>query len=296
MRWTLSLGLTLSLAACRQTVLIDQRPGDAGGGGGSGGRDGGGASLCSGPPLDFTPESPEIMVVLDRSAGMNGAFGNTTELAAARAALALQTARYQNVVRFGYVDFPGASPPCSPQAACCPGTVSLPSLNFEVFDNALHACDQNPLSCSLTGSQRPTAAALASCLPVFRTARAGIRRYVLLITNGRPDCGTSQNSTCMDAQTTVNQLFSDDSVKTFVVAPASSQLDQETSQCLQGIAAYGGANANFHVASDPLDLANVIGDILRARAADACELDLPSLTDPIDPNTAAVFWRGMPIP
>ena len=51
----------------------------------------------------------------------------------------------------------------------------------------------------------------------------------------------------------------------------------------------------LHPASNPAELTAEIGDITRAMAKDACQLDLP--TTPIqDPDRAAVFWKDTRIP
>jgi hypothetical protein len=251
--------------------------------------------FCSGPPVDFVIESPQVIVALDRSAGMSNRFGDGTVLTAAREALGLHAARYQKVVRFGYVEFPGSGPSsvCSPQAGCCASAVSLPSFHFASFELALNACERNPANCSAAGYQRPTTPALTSCALVLSQRLDTFRRYVLLISNGRPDCGTNQNSGCMDAENVVNQLASN-GIDTIVVAPGS--LEQDAANCLQNIAIYGGANdPPYYVpASNPAVLAAELGDITRAIATDACELELPSRIT--DPDRVAFFWKGTQIP
>lgn len=291
MRWSISLALALSAAACRQTIVLDQHV-DGGGGGADSG-----PGLCMGPPLAFTIESPEVIVALDRSLGMGTRFGDSTVLTASRDAIAQYATRYQKVIRFGYVEFPGSGNSCSPQPGCCASTVSPPIVNFAAFDLALHACDQNQNpspSCSITGYQRPTTATLYGCSLVFSgQPNVGRRRYVLLVSNGRPDCGMNQNSGCTDAQSVADQLARND-VSTIVVAPG--QLDPDTADCLGGIAVYGGAQNRpyFYPASNPTELTAEISDITRGMAKDACQL---ALTTPIqNPDQAAVFWNDTQIP
>jgi hypothetical protein len=292
MRWSVLLGLALVSAACRQTVVFDQTGRD--GGGGVGGT-GGGSSTCSGPLTEFNPESPEVIVVLDRSTGMNTRFGDSTPLVTAREALDQFAAKYQKVVRYGYVEFPGTSMLCSPQCTSCPGTVSAPNPNFEAFRVNLHACDQ---SCSDAGNQslRPTAAALASCGYVLSRPTDGSQRYVLLITNGRPDCGTGQNAGCTDAKNAVNALAnSNANIRTLVVAPG--QLDFDTMDCMDGLALAGGANKSpspyYYPASNQSDLSAVIADITHNIATDACHLSLPY--SPVS-DGATVLWKNTKIP
>jgi hypothetical protein len=288
MRWSISLALALSVAACRQTIVLDQHVD------GGGGRTDSGPALCPGAPLDFTIESPEVIVALDRSAGMGSRFGDSTVLAAARDAIGMHAARYQKVVRFGYVEFPGTGNSCRDQVGCCASMPSLPSANFAAFDLALHACDKNPSSCLTAGYQRPTTATLNGCEWFFAGRPDYIRHYVLLVTNGRPDCGASQSSGCFEAQDAANQLAWIN-VDTIVVAPG--QLDFDTEDCLQQVAVQGGADdpPYLHPASNPAELSAEIGAITRAMAKDACTLDLTT-TRIQDPDRAAVFWKGEQIP
>jgi hypothetical protein len=286
----MTFAFALSVAACQQTVVLDQGDGAAGGAPDSG------LPFCPGPPLDFLVESPEVIVALDRSAAMGARFGDgTIMLTVVRDAIDTYATKYQEVVRFGYVDFPGSSV-CSPsqQAGCCAGMISPPALNFPAFDLALHACEQSQASCTIAGYQRPTTSALTSCALVFSQPSDAFRRYVLLVTNGRPDCGANQGSGCMDAQYVTNQLAKS-GVETVVVVPGP--LDPEDADCLQGIAAYGGAPNPpfFRPAGNPNELANELGSAMRRMAMDACELNLqPSRI--VDPDRVSFRWKDMTIP
>ena len=111
MRWSISLALALSVAACRQTIVLDQHV-DGGGGRRRRQRPG----VLYGAAAGFHPEAPEVIVALDRSVGMATRFGDSTVLAAARDAIDQQATRYQKLIRFGYVEFPGASNSLQPAA------------------------------------------------------------------------------------------------------------------------------------------------------------------------------------
>jgi len=281
MRGITGLGVgVLSMLACRQTVVIDQSAIDGGGGGGVDSGDGG-PSFCSGPPTEFF-EPPEVIVALDRSTGMGSALG------VARDALELYAMRYQKVVRFGYVDFPGAGGLCTPMCGACPGEITPPpqTPNLDGFLNALHSCDQG-IYCPESGL-RPTNAALQSCAYVF-SRRDPYRRYILLITNGRPDCAMGQSSGCSDAQTTISQLAMN-AVTTHVIAPG--QIDPNTTgPCLQGLAISSGT---YHPAPTLAELTDVLGSLTRSIAEDACDLDPAVRID--NPDLVGVFWQGSPIP
>ncbi|HEY5448076.1 MAG TPA: hypothetical protein VIQ54_04965 [Polyangia bacterium] len=288
MRGITGLGVVaLSVLACRQTVLIDQSGVDGGGFGD------GGPQFCTGAPTELLIQFPEVIVALDRSATMNSRFGDSTPLATARAALDTYAARYQKVVEFGYVEFP-SSYLCND--GCCASMPSSPNPNYTKFEMALHLCDQNSSpACAPSSYQRPTTRAITSCGVVFASRPDANSRYVLLITNGMPDCGGGGQSSCFDAQMAVNDLAARSFVKTAVVAPG--QLDQATSDCLQGMAINGGADypPYFHPASNQSELTNEIGDIIRDIARDACHVDLGPTRIP-DPDGAALYWNNMVVP
>jgi hypothetical protein len=296
MRPIMRLGLVLlSLTACRQTVFFLE--GDGGGG------DGG--PLCSGQPTDFAAEYPEVIVALDRSTGMSVRFVDSTPLVAARDALDLYAALYQKIVRFGYIDFP--EPPTSPnqfcsgsQQVCCAGLLTPPNSNIAAFENALHLCDQPtpPSSCSTASAQRPTVPALATASITFMSRPGRNRHYILLITNGEPDCSGTSNTGCMDAQNLAGQLFTNEGVRTIVVAPVpeTSSID-----CLKGLAVQGGADTApyYHPASTTTDLSDDLAGVTRGIARDAChlDLDLTSTSTRIqDASRAALYWKDMPVP
>jgi hypothetical protein len=288
--------LALSLAACRQTVAIDLSAVDAGGAGGGGAGGDGGPSVCSGPPTAFELQSPKVMVLLDRSERMTGPFGSSTALAVTREALDQYASKYQNFVWFGYSDFPGST--CSPSQTCCVGAFSAPNPTLSGFSMALHWCDKNQSCANPTGSQRPTAAPLYTCLNIFNQPEL-VWRYILLITNGRPDCGFGPGAgSCgdgADTQYVISKLRGNE-VSTFVIAPGP--IDFETVQCLGDLAVAGGTaiqSSYFHPAQDPQDLNNEIGDTLRTIARDACTLDLKEVHIQ-ESMHVAVTWKNTSIP
>jgi len=287
MRAITGLGVVaLSMVACRQTVLIDQSAVDGAVSGD------GGSPFCTGAPTDFLIQYPEVIVALDRSATMNGRFGDSTPLATARAALDTYAARYQKVVEFGYVEFP-SSYLCND--GCCASMPSPPNPNYTKFEMALHLCDQNSSpSCATATYQRPTTRAITNCGVVFASRPDVNSRYVLLVTNGMPDCGGGGQSSCVDAQTAVNDLARN-FVATAVVAPG--QLDQATSDCLEGMAINGGARnpPYLHPASNQSDLTNEIGEIIRSIATAACQVDLTTARIQ-DADRAALYWNNVVVP
>jgi hypothetical protein len=147
-RPTLSLVLAAAgtLAACRQTVVLDPTADAAvptgaagvnGGAGGRGGRasvdasvDNGGAgqagmnggnhpdggrtdalAFCFGgqiQPLSFMMHTPDVVFSVDRSYAMTSFFGTGSRLQVIQGQVDALVAKYQKVVRFGYEEFPVA--------------------------------------------------------------------------------------------------------------------------------------------------------------------------------------------
>jgi hypothetical protein len=290
MRWVVLLVLALPLAACRETVVFVQTPNDGGpGAGGAAGFDGGPA-LCTGFPTGFELESPEVIVALDRSTGMTTErLGNTSALAVVRQALDETSMRFQKVVRFGYVEFPGVSQVCTACGSCA-GSLSAPMANLEGFTLFLHACEQPNPSCP-ESEWRPTAAALARAADAFVRFEP-ISRYVLLITNGQPDCSMGQSSGCNGAQMLARDLYNQQQVATIVLAPG--QVDQYTVSCLEDLAMSGGARSNYHPAPMAADISRELDNITREIAMNACHLDLFSRVE--NENRAEVFWGNIRVP
>jgi hypothetical protein len=288
------MGLALAFTACRQTVVFDQSGFEGGVVDGSGD---GGQTICTGPPAQIIPEYPEVFVALDRSAGMNGRFGDTTELMAARDALDVQVAPYQKAIHFGYVEFPSPASSNCPQGECCAGNVSSPNPSFLKFNTALHACDANQ-SCASSNYSRPTWPALTSTLSWFNQ-REPIHRYVLLITNGQPDCGGGTGfGDCQDTENVISQLAGLD-VTTHVVVPAPPPLDTGVANCMTMLALAGNAptpQPYYQWATDPAALSSALGAIARAVATDACQVDVLQIQAPIDPDRGSVQWMNIPIP
>jgi hypothetical protein len=282
MRGFTTIGVAaLALAACRQTVVFDQTRFDGGGAAG----DDGGPSMCSGPPTQFFPEFPEVIIALDRSSGMNTRLGDTTALFAARDALVEQTARYQKSIWFSYVDFPGATSSCgSIGNGCCAGVLRAPTSDFQRFQSALRACEATQ-SCASSTYQRPASSALYSASLAFQPDGNGITRRILLITNGRPDCGANQSSGCGDAQSWISDLAHRD-IGTILIAPG--QIDQDAEQCFQSLAL-----ADASQPQTPEDLANQVGQSLRSIATGACVLDVPPIQDV---NHAKLYWKNTLVP
>ena len=124
-------------------------------------------------------------------------------------------------------------------------------------------------------------------------------RYVLLITNGEPDCGGGQTyGDCQDTSSVVSQLAKA-GVTTYVVVPSPGQIDNYVASCMTTLALAGNAptpQPYYRWATDPADLSGALGAIARDVATDACQLDVLQIQAAIDPDKGSVQWMNTPIP
>jgi hypothetical protein len=290
--------LAAALPACAQTVVLEQGVPDGDGGGSTGLRDGststdGRCFPSQGEKLPFTMQTPEVIVALDRSTAMNMEIGGgMTELSAVLNTLVSQVSGYGTLIRFGFIDFPDDLGTC-PNSCCVsplyppPATVSMANTNF--FEGAAYTCNtpntngMGSLSCP-TGSQRPTAAALASCATYFGNPSTS-PQYVLLITDGEPSggCGDARGD-CQDAEDEVRAL-SGTGVETIVIDLGAQTMPGD---CLHDFAAQQGANgAPYYYFTDANGLGDSFKTVADAIAADACHLTLT--TAPDDPSLVSVY-------
>jgi len=183
----------------------------------------GGADTCGGTKLGAAPTAVNVLLVVDKSlsmkdpfagssggsggAGSSGAGGGTGESkwSALSTALASAVDATKGSVAYGLDFFPSSSDPSKPLPSDC----SLPAGNTPAVAMGSNATTIAAIKQALTdnspGGATPTAAALSRALDYF-TKGAGAQlegdRYVLLATDGGPNCDTAL--TCQAASCTVN--------------------------------------------------------------------------------------------
>ena len=148
----------------------------------------------------------------------------------------------------------------------------------------------------MLSSQRPAVPALTASYLYFTGLSTPSNRYVMLITNGQPDCGASQNSGCSDAQGLAGELLGIN-VETKVIVPGQIDGPSDTSQCLQELAAAGGATnypPYFRSASNPTDLSNTIESVIRDISHDVCVLNLRARIQNSD--NPVLYWKDQQVP
>jgi len=203
----------LTLAGCQQSLhLYDIAHDDAGhdaaraatggksGKGGSSGTDGGGTDMRCSSVVSVIPDTPQMVVVLDRSTSMNQPFGSQgaggsmgqLQLNAAMSALTAQVNLFGSnsdpraSIRFSFVDFPDTGGACQGTNACCGSDAK----DWATLQKNIYACESSPPPDSCT--PRPMAAALTKADSILTGSNSAppYERYVLLVTNGPPSgCG-----------------------------------------------------------------------------------------------------------
>jgi hypothetical protein len=294
-----ALLLGLAPAACMQTVILEHADGGA-----SSGVDGGdSAPSCQDgvfTALSFTLNSPDVVIALDRSASTSSRFGDGTRLTVAQDALRQVVATYQNVIRFGYEEFPTSAAGCADSAGCCAGDVTaVPApRNQLAIERAMDQCVSSLGGCTTTDAT-PTARAIARSHDFYAGFDDRTKdRFVLLMTDGNPSCannGGGAQAACNDATSEIAQLNATE-VKTIVVGVGEDVIG---SNCLDSMALAGGAERDnrspyYYNATDAGLLTSHLATIMHNIARLTCHIDLRLPTS--DPAQVQLFLSGAPVP
>jgi hypothetical protein len=289
-----TLWLLAALPACAQTVVLEQGTPDGGvpaGNDGSFGDGSFGDGHCTGQSQTPKPLSPEVIVALDRSSTM------APQLSTVLAALIPEVESYQNVVRFGFIDFPDGLQSCPD--SCCIGELTPPPAiptSYTVFDDAAYVCNTpgaGGVSCP-TSAARPTEVALRSCVSYYQSDPQSGGRFVLLITDGDPSgqCGDAKGD-CADAENEVGTLYGlNNGVQTVIV---DLGMQSNSNDCLHELATGQGQSGTlYYYFPGPDGLNDDLAAITNMIASAACHLSLAMSVG--DPSQVAVSYFGTPVP
>ena len=229
-------------------------------------------------------ELPVLFIVQDKSGSMNFAADGTTASSSnpskwtiAKQVVPALANDFSNRFRFGAAMYPQTTTTFN----CTTGTVVQPiSTNSNNIGTAYNA--------AVPGGGTPTAASLNAVRTHLASQSLSTPAYVLLITDGLPNCNTTLDANsctptstaacgtvppaqsscglgakdCLDTQATVQaaqQLFAA-GVKVFVVGFDSTLVAGNNKAVLDGIAAAGGTSSAY-VASNQAQLQNVLNTI-----------------------------------
>lgn len=218
----------------------------------------------SGAPVDENCEehvvaatlaTPDMLVVLDRSGSMNpdGNDDNTDRWGGSRDAVVQVTSEFDDRVRFGLMTFPGTQGGgggWGGASQCTPGNVDV------AIDIDRGPAIADVLEDMNASGRTPTAASLEAALPVVGTATAGpdaapMRKYVLLVTDGDPNCsddgggfGNGVDTVAREETIAAIEALTAQGVLTYVVGYQTAGSDFESQ--LDLMAAAGGTGETKH--------------------------------------------------
>lgn len=273
--------------------------GFAGSGDGSGGAMGtgrGGASGSGGLACENTlfemqsePGRPFAFVVLQRSSSMLEKVGDRTKLALV--GHVLEKAFVDRRLPVGLVQFPGYTPLCDADLACCSTDILLtPKADAGRAIERLVLCQDQPQACFQTSSSVPTAAALQRVRFFIKGLNATGRQAILLFTDSDPACGGQ--SVCEQTIAETAGLFQED-VETFVLPLGEKAAE---AACLPRIARAGdtlAVDASLNALTSEGALHAAVGTALASIEKGFCQLALRFA--PRRPDQLRVFIDGLEV-
>ena len=247
-------------AGCSDGGVVRERDGGTGrddpsDGSGDGNYDGDG---CEKTAVRSTPTTPDMLIVLDRSASMapTGNDSRTDRWRGSVNAVVEVTAALDDGINFGLMTFPSArgGGGRDVSAQCAPGSVNvdLGLGNGPEIADALRRMGP--------GGYTPTAATLTEALdvigsPVTADQTATPPKYVLLVTDGEPNCsadfggilgsgGSIEDPRAREETVAAIQALTKQGVQTFVVGYQTAQTSFAGQ--LDRMAAAGGTGEKKH--------------------------------------------------
>jgi len=291
MRKTLALAAAIALSGCLGNAADH---GGAGSGSGNGSGGSGGSGVPQEPtgcgkqtfPIQTSKQAPNIMMVVDESGSMKDPIAGSTmsKWTALVGAVNQLLNAYSGAAQWGLSIFPH-----SPANTCSAGTVDVAvagNTTMSILTKLNGMTDQT------IGGNTPTNATLQAMLgSTAGLADATRANYVLLMTDGQPNCGGDANA----VKNTIAQLYGQTtSVRTFVVGigdGASSDPNALNSWADAGHTARTGATHYYQV-NTVNDLQQAFADIVQGVAS--CTYALSQ--KPADASLIVAYVNGMAVP
>jgi hypothetical protein len=291
MRKTMALTAAILLSGCLSS-LPDHGGGGSGAAGGSGG--GSGSGIPQEPmgcgkqtfPISATKQAPNIMMAVDESGSMKDQIAGSTmsKWTALQGAVNQLLGTYAGSAQWGLSIFPHSA-----ANSCGAGQIDVaigPSTTQTILSKLNGLTDQT------IGGNTPTNQTLQGMLGgAAGLADATRANYVLLMTDGQPNCGGDANA----VQNTVAQLYAQTpSVRTFVVGigdGASSDPTALNSWADAGHTALPGATHYYQV-NTVADLQKAFNDIVGGVASCSYQLSMK----PADASLIVAYINGVAVP
>lgn len=263
----------------------------------------------SGPPMDtgcdlMTPvpnmivgDPPDMLILLDISGSMCepvGLFGGMTKIAIMKTALTNLVTSFDARINFGMMKFPGNNmgDGCADAALTDP----IMPMNGSAISSTLAGFPGGMFACaSALGGATPTFRAVANAQAYYATIPVNpVGQYVLLATDGLPNCGAVQpdGSTADTTAETVAaiQALHDAGISTYVLGFGSGFSSSPTA--LNMMAAAGGTGTAFN-ARDAAELDTALNTIAAGIVRPSCTIMLDGSTR--NPALFQVSFDGGPL-
>lgn len=290
-------------------------------GGSTGGGSGSDGGLCDKVSVDNSRVTPDMLIVLDRSGSMRN--NNVNRWTPSVNGLKAITTSTQASVRFGLMTYPGSgatgAQDCSlltnifEQAACFIAgagaggldTCAAGKVDVPLAINNATAIGSMLDSLAPNGST-PTAKSLKAAHDSLKTSateagpdqRAGGAQYVLLVTDGQPNCseggggGGGNDATAVTDSVKAIEAMAADGIKTYVLGFDAAS-NANLSATLNKMAVAGGTgDTKFRPINDQASLQAEFSRI--AGSAASCEFTLNQA--PSDPDFVRVTLDGATVP
>lgn len=291
MRKTMALAAAILLSGCLGS-LPDHGGGGSGAAGGSGGGSGNGIPQepmgCGKQtfPIQASKQSPNIMMVVDESGSMKDPIGGSTmsKWTALQGAVNQLLGAYSGSAQWGLSIFPH-----TPANQCSAGQVDVavaPNTTMTILSKL------NALTDQTIGGSTPTTSTLQAMLgSTAGLADATKSNYVLLMTDGEPNCGGDVNS----VKNVIGQLYAQTvSVRTFVVGIGDGTSSNPTalnSWAEAGHTQRTGATEYYQV-NTVNDLQMAFADIVNGVASCTYQLSMK----PADASLIVAYIGGVAVP
>jgi hypothetical protein len=251
-------------AACGAGSGGDITGGNGSGADGGGGPGGGGNSECQQvEPIQMATGDPaDLLLVVDKSGSMDDPLDNgDRKWPVMRDALTTVVEQYQSGIRFGLMLYPVGD-------SCLAGGV----------DAQVAMQNAGPISGDLDATRpeggTPTHTTLAGAQSYYASVTSPGARYVLLATDGEPNCGDPNDDEAPTVTESIAAIGSlrDNAIMTFVLGFGGNVNNHPDT--LQAMADAGGTG-DYFAANSPEELAAALGAI-------AGEVGLPSCSFRLD--------------
>lgn len=176
------------------------------------GANGGGLNpddFCQSAQLNFVPQTPTVLVLVDRSSSMFDTQADQTQFwPTLKNAVLPVIEGLQADIRFGFASYTGSTGTCEGLSAPTPFAVN----NYAAIEGAYNA-----LSAPSQKGETPTAKAIEQAAALLLADTAPGDRYILLVTDGDPDFCDDPPAECgADALVASLQLAAAQGVRTLV--------------------------------------------------------------------------------